>query len=109
MATNNAGVKQLSDGGPDGTLLGQSSTDPVGFYGTTPVVKPTTVATALDTTAITAAFTTTITGTFGFVTSEQGTAVLAAVESLVSKMESVEATVNTVRATLVTEGLLTGS
>jgi len=30
-------VKQLSDGGPDGTRLGQSSSDLVAFYGTTPI------------------------------------------------------------------------
>ena len=29
-------VKELSDGGPDGTRLGQSSTDLVGFHGATP-------------------------------------------------------------------------
>lgn len=41
--------KQLSDGGSDGTVLGQSSTDKVGFYGTsTPVAKQTcTLAAAL--------------------------------------------------------------
>ena len=34
-------VRQLSDGGPDGTRFGQSSTDKIGFYGlTTPIVKP---------------------------------------------------------------------
>jgi len=104
-----ANIKELSDGGPDGTRLGQSTTDLVGFYGATPAAKPTTVATALDTTAITPAFTTTVTGTFGFVTSAQGTAVLAAVASLVTKTANLEATVNTIRATLVTEGLLTGS
>lgn len=34
-------TKQLSDGGPDGTLLGQSSTDLIAFYGGTPAVRPT--------------------------------------------------------------------
>jgi len=29
-------VKQLSDGGSDGTVLGQSSVDKVGFYGADP-------------------------------------------------------------------------
>ena len=44
-----ATVQQLSDGGPDGTLLGQSSTDKIGFYGlTTPIVRPS-VATAITT------------------------------------------------------------
>lgn len=34
-------VKQLSDGGPDGTRFGQSATDKIGFYGlATPIVKP---------------------------------------------------------------------
>ena len=34
-------VKQLTDGGPDGTRFGQSATDTIGFYGlTTPIVKP---------------------------------------------------------------------
>ena len=35
------GIKQLSDGGPDGTRLGQSSTDLVGFFGGTVVVRQT--------------------------------------------------------------------
>jgi hypothetical protein len=41
-------AKQLSDGNTDGVSLGQSATDLVGFYGTTPVVRPTlaTIATA---------------------------------------------------------------
>jgi len=44
-----ATVKQLSDKGPDGTLLGQASTDKLGFYGlTTPIVRPS-VATAITT------------------------------------------------------------
>jgi hypothetical protein len=35
-------IKQLSDGGTSGVLMGQSSTDKVGFYGlTTPIAKQT--------------------------------------------------------------------
>ena len=33
------GIKQLSDGGPDGSLLGQSADDLVAFYGGTPVAQ----------------------------------------------------------------------
>jgi hypothetical protein len=33
-------VKQLSDGNPDGTTLGQSSTDLIAFYGATPIARP---------------------------------------------------------------------
>jgi hypothetical protein len=46
-------VKQLSDGGPDGSSLGQSATDKIGFYGKTPVVRAATFA-ALTTTPTTA-------------------------------------------------------
>lgn len=34
-------IRQLSDANPDGTVLGQSSTDKIGFYGATPVAKQT--------------------------------------------------------------------
>lgn len=42
-------VKQLSDGGTDGTRLGQSSTDKIGFYGATPVVRGSAVTTLATT------------------------------------------------------------
>lgn len=48
-------IKQLSDGNPSGTLLGQSSTDLIGFYGkTTPIARPaiTAVGTTTATTAL---------------------------------------------------------
>lgn len=37
-------IKQLSDGNPDGTTVGQSATDLVGFYGADPVDQPAIVA-----------------------------------------------------------------
>lgn len=49
--------RQLSDADTNGTLLGQSATDKVGFYGKTPVVQPTSATQA----AITAGATTTAT------------------------------------------------
>lgn len=47
-------VKQLSDGRSDGVQLGQSATDKVGFFGTTPAVQVaiTPVGTATATTAL---------------------------------------------------------
>ena len=47
-------VRQLSDGRSDGAQLGKSSTDKVGFFGTTPVVQPsiTAVGTTTATTAL---------------------------------------------------------
>jgi hypothetical protein len=50
-------VKQLSDGGPDGANLGQSSADKIAFYGTTPIVQRSGAAqntTALSTASSTA-------------------------------------------------------
>lgn len=40
--------KQLSDGGSEGTVLGQSASDKIGFFGETPAIQPTaTVSAAL--------------------------------------------------------------
>ena len=48
-------ANQLSDGNDEGTVLGQSASDKLGFYGlATPIVQPAVVADATDaTTAIT--------------------------------------------------------
>jgi hypothetical protein len=44
--------KQLSDGNPDGTILGQSATDKIGFFGKTGRVQVTFIA-SLGTTSTT--------------------------------------------------------
>lgn len=41
-------ARQLSDGNSDGTCLGQSATDKVGFFGKTPVVRPSNIVDATD-------------------------------------------------------------
>ena len=33
-------IRQLSDADPDGTVLGQSNADPVGFHGAAPTARP---------------------------------------------------------------------
>jgi hypothetical protein len=43
----------FSDANPDGNLVGQSSTDLVGFWGKTPVARPATIADATNTTTTT--------------------------------------------------------
>lgn len=51
----------VSDGRPDGTMIGQdATTDKVGFYNTTPVVQPTTSAQAAWTASTTTQTTTTL-------------------------------------------------
>jgi len=42
-------ARQLSDGNDEGTVIGQSATDKVGFYGATPVVQAAHIADATDT------------------------------------------------------------
>jgi hypothetical protein len=39
--SNTSQVRQLSDGNPDGTLIGRSTSDPIGFYGNPPVPQRT--------------------------------------------------------------------
>lgn len=39
-------AKQLSDGGTDGTVMGQNATDLIGFYGVTAVAQATVTAIA---------------------------------------------------------------
>jgi hypothetical protein len=83
-------VKQLSDGNPDGTCLGQSATDLISFYNATPVVQRSGSAqAAVATTAPTN------TTPYGYTTSAQA----AAIVTLVNEM----------RATLVGLGLMKGS
>lgn len=84
MATYN----QVSDGRPDGAMVGQNSSDKVGFYGTTPVVQPSSASQA----AVTATITT--------------TAVLTQVATQASANTTL---LNQIRSELVTLGLLKGS
>lgn len=72
--------KQLSDGNPDGTSLGQSSSDLISFFGKT----------AVDQRATTADVSTTVpvkTSGFGFKTSAQPIALIAAVNEILATLE----------------------
>ena len=77
-------ARQLSDATPDGTLLGQSSTDLIGFYGlATPIARPAGAAQALVVdssggTANTATGIATITATYNSTIIANGLATLAA-------------------------------
>ena len=67
-------VKQLSDGGPDGTTLGQDASDLVGLHGATPVDQ----AAAITSPAATAATSTT---PFGY-SEAQANAIVTALNSV---------------------------
>lgn len=60
LSSSNA-VKQLSDGNSQGTVLGQSTSDKIGFYGlASPVAQTTLLASSSISTAVSS------TGAFGF-------------------------------------------
>jgi hypothetical protein len=94
-----ATIKQLSDGGPDGEDLGQSSSDKIGFYGATPVVQPSATAqSAVATTAVTT-----------LVTTPTATDIAVAVNSVISRQAATVTLLNQLRSDLVTLGLVKGS
>jgi hypothetical protein len=92
-------IKQLSDGGSEGTLLGQNASDLVGFYGlSTPIAQPATITT-VDTTTITAVQVATATTTH----------LIAAANSLITDSQAQAATINTLIARLQALGLIASS
>lgn len=75
--------KQLSDGNPDGTALGQSATDLISFYGETPIVQPT--VTAIGTTTISQVATS---GKWAFASSTAAIAFVGRVRSIQDKLDA---------------------
>lgn len=99
-------------GYPDGYSVGLAVTDKVGFYGTTPAIQPAATAqSAVATTAITTVVTTAATSTtpYGFSTSTQPDAIVAAVNSLISRVSANVTLLNELRSDLVTLGIIKGS
>jgi hypothetical protein len=75
-------LRELSDGNPDGTRLGQSSSDKLGFYGlSTPIVRPSVTAYTTTTAA-------TSTSPWGFATSTQADAVNTAARQAVTALRA---------------------
>jgi hypothetical protein len=103
----------VGDGSPDGTIVVKSTTEKLGFYGTTPVTQPTSanqaaVSTAAITTVVTTAITTAA-GIYGFTTAAQGLALATAINSLITQVAANVVLVNQMRSDLVTLGILKGS
>lgn len=76
-------ANQLSNGSPDGTVMGQAASDKVSFHGSTPVIQqtaPTAVGTA---SAVTTALT-----SWGFSTSTQADAIVTAVNTIRSVLST---------------------
>lgn len=94
-----ATIKELSDKGPDGTRLGQSTTDLVGFWGASPVDQPA----SANQFAITSTTLTTITD---IVTTASMT---GAINAIVARVNSISVFAYQIRADLVEAGLIKGS
>jgi hypothetical protein len=74
-------IKHLSDKNPDGTVLGQSAADLVGFFGATAVSQP------ADANQAAPSSTAATNGTpFGFTTSTQANALIACVRQIQSDL-----------------------
>lgn len=94
-----ATIEYIGDGGPDGTMIGKTSSHLIGFYGATPVDQPAATAqSAVPTTALT-----TITD---IVTTAS---VTGAFNSVVARVEALVVLTNKMRTDLVELGLLKGS
>ena len=83
-------VKYLTDNAPDGVVIGQSTSEKVGFYGTTPIVQR--VGSAQAAVATTGS---TTTSPKGYTTKTQANAIVTLV--------------NEVRAALVAVGIIKGA
>lgn len=90
--------KQLSNGNPDGTSLGQSSSDKISFYGVTPVDQPAALTAQVTTITHTAPGTPdyaiqnlTTSTPYGFVTADEGNTVLKVIANLQARLAEVEA------------------
>lgn len=89
---------QVGDGNPDGIVLGGSTSEKVGFYGTTPVVQGAALTAQLTTITHTAAGTPdyaiqnlTTSTPYGFVSADEGNTVLAVIANLQARLAQVEA------------------
>ncbi len=76
-------VRQLSDGNDDGTVLGQSSSDALGFYGlATPVARPSVSAYTTTTAAVSTST------NWGYTTSTQADAINTQVVALTAALRN---------------------
>lgn len=74
-------ARQLSDGNEDGTILGQSASDLVGFYGATATAQPVSTAIVLSTAAVSVSAT-----QWGYSTSTQADAIVTLIRALRSDL-----------------------
>lgn len=100
--------EQVTYNGPAGAQMGQSATEKISFYGATPVVQASTVAsvtTATLTTVTTDAATST-TNAWGYSTSTQADAIVTLVNALATRAGVLTTQGNSYRTALINLGLI---
>ncbi len=105
-------VHHLSNQNPDGTDLGESATDLVGFYGTTPIAQPSTASQdAVTATAVTAVNTTATitTAAHGFTTGTFGDKVVKRVAQMQVDVAALVILTNQMRTDLTALGIIKGA
>lgn len=81
-------VEYLDKGNDDGTVLGQTASEKIAFYGGTPQVQGTLTAAAVDTTVAISTTTGAVTS-WGFSTSTQANAIVSLVNELRAELVSI--------------------
>lgn len=108
----------IGDNRPDGAMVGaQATTDKIGFWGTTPVVQPTSASQGSVTATATTAMSTTLTlsasntgaGVFGFSSSSVGKEIVKSVSEQQVDLAALIVLANQMRTELVAIGLIKGS
>lgn len=79
----NPTYRYLDDGAPDGTILGQLSTSKIGLWGAVPQAQPSAVTTVTTTAAVSHS------SNWGYSTSVQADAIITAVNTLISRIQTV--------------------
>ena len=80
--TSSNAVRQLSDANSQGTVLGQSTSDPIGFYGATPVTRQSIAAATVSTVLATSDSAASVNG-YGFSSQAQMNAIITGVNALI--------------------------
>jgi len=73
--------RYVTDGNPDGNVIGQTSTEKISFWGATPAVRSALSNAAVDTTAATES-------SWGFSTSTQANAIVSLLNEIRAKLVS---------------------
>lgn len=109
-----ATIQYFGDGGPDGTVIGKTTSHLIGFYGNTPVVQPSGASQAAVTLGVGAALATTTlseaaTGMWAFSSSTVAQTWRTRINSLRTDVIAVNLLLTKLRANLVTLGVIAGA